>query len=115
MIVGQFNSVVAQEKINGENLSKEIPSKRSGTSELEVRKPYAPLYVVSDKKLPLFFLSGEIPADFPKYDSNLSKNKNVKIALKWLNEPTNYSLLTDEGKKKVDEKTKKMQEQISRK
>lgn len=109
------NNVNAQEKINGENLSKEIPTSHNKPSNLETQPPYVPLYVISDKELPAYFLNGEIPTDFPKYDGEKTKKQNVVIALKWLNEPDHYALLTDAGKQKVDEKTKEMQAKQNRK
>ena len=105
----------AQEKIKGENLSKEIPNSHAKPSELETQPPYIPMYVVSDKELPSYFLNGEIPSDFPRYDANKTKQENVVIALKWCNEPDNYALLTDEGKQKVDDKIKELQAKQNRK
>lgn len=105
---------VAQEKIKAENLAKEIPTSHEKPSTLETKPPYIPMYVVSDKELPSYFLSGEVPVDFPKYDGNKTKQENVVIALKWCNEPDNYALLTDAGKQKVDDKTKELQAKQNR-
>jgi hypothetical protein len=40
-------------------------------------------YVIYPEKLKTYFHSGEIPADFPKYDKNLSMNENRAIAKVW--------------------------------
>lgn len=108
-VIGMVNNGLAQEKVKGENLSKEIPSSHTRPYVLETNPPYVPLYVVSDKEMPKYFLNGQIPEDFPKYDGNKTKQENVVIALKWCKEPDNYALLTEEAKQKVDDKIKELQ------
>lgn len=118
MLIGIFsitNNGIAQDKVKGENLSKEIPKTHTRPTTLETQPPYVPLYVVSDKKLPSYFLNGKIPVDFPKYDGSKTKQENVVIALKWCNIPSNYALLTDEGKQKVDAEIKELQAKQNRK
>ena len=78
--------------------------KRERPVRVEVLPPYIPLYVISDKELPTYFISGEIPESFPKYDPNIKKGANKKIALEWCSIPTNRALLTDDAKVRVDAK-----------
>jgi len=40
-------------------------------------------YVIYPEKLKTYFVSGEIPADFPKYDKNLTMAENRIIAKEW--------------------------------
>jgi len=72
---------------------------------VEVLPAYVPMYVISDKELPSYFVAGEIPNSFPRYDGNLTKEKNEIIALKWCGIAENRALLTEEAKVFVDEKT----------
>ena len=113
-IIALNNNAYSQQKIKGENLSKEIPNSHPKPMELEVRKPYVPLYVVSDKELPSYFLNGQIPADFPKYDGAKSEKENIIIALKWAKIPSNNALLTDEAKQKVEDKIKELQAEAAK-
>jgi len=77
--------------------------------DVEVKPAYVPLYVISDKKLPEFFISGEIPSSFPKYDGNLKKGKNMKIAGQWYSVPANRALLTEDAKLHFDAKIEELQ------
>jgi len=85
------------------------PEERISNVEVNSTNPYTPLYVISDKELPSYFTNGKIPTTFPKYDANLTKTQNQKIALEWLSVPTNRSLLTEGAKKTVDQKTRQFQ------
>ena len=71
---------------------------------VEVLPSYAPLYVISVKELPSYFMSGEIPESFPKYDPSLKKGANKKIAVEWCIVPSNRALLTEDAKARVDAK-----------
>jgi hypothetical protein len=51
-------------------------------------------YVVQPEKLKTFFISGEIPADFPKYDKYKSYDENKLIAKSWAK--ANKSLIKQE-------------------
>ncbi|MCB9188299.1 MAG: hypothetical protein H6599_03350 [Flavobacteriales bacterium] len=57
-------------------------------------------YVLGKDKLVNYFVSGEIPADFPKYDANLSKEENEEIAKTWAKK--NIDLFTEEAKAKFN-------------
>ena len=78
--------------------------KRERPVKVEVLPSYVPLYVVSDKELPSFFISGEIPESFPKYDPSLKKEANKKNAMEWCIVPINRALLTEDAKARVDAK-----------
>ena len=52
------------------------------------------------KTLKTFFVSGEIPTNFPKYDSAIDKAANKELVKKWISEPENNALLTLEMKDK---------------
>jgi len=77
--------------------------------DVEVKKAYVPLYVISDKELPGYFISGKIPESFPKYDGNLKKGRNQRIAAEWYSIPENRALLTEDAKKHFDAKIKELQ------
>ncbi len=83
---------------------------KGGTSQIMVNKKEKPVstnwvynYVVNDKKLKTLFISGEIPADFPKYNHNISHKENKMIAVQWAQKPENYALLNEEGRKMLEE------------
>jgi hypothetical protein len=92
---GVSQSIETQDKPNNK-LDRQI--------EVEVLPAYVPLYVISDKELPSFFTSGEIPESFPKYDPSLKKGANKKIAIEWCIVPSNRALLTEDAKARVDAK-----------
>lgn len=71
---------------------------------VEALPAYVPLYVISDKELPSYFISGEIPQSFPKYDGRLKKGENIKIAAQWYSVFENRDLLTEEAKVHFDTK-----------
>ncbi len=71
---------------------------------VEVLPSYVPLYVVSVKELPSYFISGEIPESFPKYDPSFKKAVNKKIAMEWCIVPSNRALLTEGTKARLDAK-----------
>lgn len=75
---------------------------------VEALPPYNPLYIISVKKLPSYFISGEIPESFPKYDPSLKKGANKKIALEWCIVPSNRALLTENAKARVDAKLEEL-------
>lgn len=52
-------------------------------------------YIIPTKKLMSFFKTGEIHADFPMYDTNLTKEENKAIARDWA--AAHKELLTDEA------------------
>ena len=82
--------------------------KRERPVRVEVLPSYVPLYVISDKELPSYFISGEIPASFPKYNPNLKKSANKKIAIEWCIVPSNRALLTEDAKARVDAKQEEL-------
>ena len=82
--------------------------KRERPVRVEVLPPYIPLYVISDKELPTYFISGEIPESFPKYDPNIKKEANKKIAMEWCIVPSNRALLTEDAKVRVDAKLEEL-------
>jgi hypothetical protein len=61
-------------------------------------------YFKDVKTLKTFFISGEVPATFPKYDNTLDKVGNKELVKKWINIPANKDLLTQEAKDKFDRK-----------
>jgi hypothetical protein len=71
---------------------------------VEVLPSYSPLYVISVKELPSYFISGEIPESFPKYDPSLKKGANKEIALEWCIVSSNRALLTEDAKALIDAK-----------
>ena len=79
---------------------------------VEVLPSYVPLYVISVKELPSYFISGEIPESFPKYDPSLKKGANKKIALEWCIVPSNRALLTEDAKARVDAKLDRTESEI---
>ena len=82
---------------------------------VEVLPKYVPLYVISVKELPSYFLNGLIPTSFPKYDESLTKEKNDIIALKWCDVSSNRLLLTDDAKIFVDKKTVEFKKKYNQK
>jgi len=90
--------------VNGQTIETQDKPEFNGVRpyEVKVQPAYVPLYAISDKKLPSFFKSGEIPASFPKYDAKLEKGPNNRIALEWFLKPENNKLLTDEAKQRID-------------
>lgn len=82
--------------------------KRERPVRVEALPPYNPLYIISVKKLPSYFISGEIPESFPKYDPSLKKGANKKIALEWCIVPSNRVLLTENAKARVDAKLEEL-------
>ena len=78
--------------------------KRERPVKVEVIPSYVPLYVISVKKLPAYFISGEIPQSFPKYDQRITKAANKKIAIDWCFTPSNRALLTEDAKDRIDAK-----------
>lgn len=82
--------------------------KRERPVRVEALPSYNPLYIISVKKLPSYFISGEIPESFPKYDPSLKKGANKKIALEWCVVPSNRALLTENGKARVDAKLEEL-------
>lgn len=92
----------SQEKVK--DLPKEVPTNIQKPMKVESQEyiPLKQLYVVKNpKKLMTYFKSGEIPADFPKYDHDKTKEENVKIAVNWAKTGNNMSLLTEEAIKKM--------------
>jgi hypothetical protein len=75
---------------------------------VEALPSYVPLYVISVKELPSYFVSGEIPESFPKYDPNLKTAANKKIAIEWCIIPSNRALLTEDAKARVDAKLEEL-------
>jgi len=59
-------------------------------------------YFTDTKTLVTFFVSGTIPADFPKYDSKLDKEVNKKAVAVWAKKPANNALLSEKGKAKLN-------------
>ncbi|MCB9196078.1 MAG: hypothetical protein H6598_07615 [Flavobacteriales bacterium] len=45
--------------------------------------PHTGEYIIDTEELKKAFISGEIHPDFPKYDPNLSRDKNESIAREW--------------------------------
>lgn len=64
---------------------------------------YQQPYIIQDKKLATFFISGSIPPSFPKYNYDLNKEDNAKMIKNWLNQNGNMSLLSNEGLAKLEE------------
>lgn len=79
-------------------------NKRERPVRVEALPPHNPLYIISVKKLPSYFISGEIPESFPKYNPSLKKGANKKIAVEWCIVPSNRALLTEDAKARVDAK-----------
>lgn len=68
----------------------------STSSRTEVKKEAGP----DMKKVRTLFESGEIPADFPKYDESLTKEE-FKVQVKtWASISENYALFSAKGKEK---------------
>jgi len=61
-------------------------------------------YFKDVKTLKTFFVSGEIPGSFPKYDNTLDKVGNKELVKKWIKIPANYDMLTQESKDKFARK-----------
>ncbi|MBL4702924.1 MAG: hypothetical protein JKY54_00250 [Flavobacteriales bacterium] len=95
----------SQEKI--ESLPKEIPTnvQKPMKVELQEYQPYQQLYVVNDvKKMMTYFVSGQIPTDFPKFDHSKTKKENFNIAIAWVITGNNKNLLTEEAIKKMQDR-----------
>ena len=58
-------------------------------------------YIKDVKTLSTFFLSGSIPADFPKYDNKFDKEANKKAVVIWAKKPNNNALISEKGKTKL--------------
>jgi len=59
-------------------------------------------YIVYPEKLKTYFISGEIPADFPKYDKSKTHEENKQIARQW--GKNNKHLIKDQFLHLVEEK-----------
>lgn len=59
-------------------------------------------YFTDVKTLATFFVEGNIPANFPKYDSKLDKEVNKKAAATWAKKPDNNKLLSETGIAKLE-------------
>ena len=105
LVAFSFTQNISAQKIE----TLESPNyKRERPVRVEVLPQYIPLYVISDKELPTYFISGEIPESFPKYDPNIKKAANKKIAIEWCIVPSNRTLLTEEAKARVDGKLEEL-------
>ena len=60
-------------------------------------------YITDVKTLASYFKNNEIPSNFPKHDETRDEEGNAKVALKWIEVPANYSLLSDAGIQKLNE------------
>ena len=78
--------------------------KRERPVRVEALPQYVPLYVISDKEWRIYFISGEIPESFPKYDPKIKEEANKKIALERCIVPSNRALLIEDAKVRVDAK-----------
>ncbi|MFM7666901.1 MAG: hypothetical protein ACKO7D_01775 [Bacteroidota bacterium] len=67
---------------------------KSQTHDKKEGGKYYSEYVVRPEKLKTFFHTGEIPADFPKYDKYKTFDENKTIAKAWAKE--NKSLIKQE-------------------
>jgi len=64
-------------------------------------------YFTDVKTLVTYFSNGAIPEDFPKLDPALSEDDNIKAVVTWTDVSSNFALLSDAGKAKLNEyKTK---------
>ncbi len=59
-------------------------------------------YIIYPEKLKTYFISGQIPADFPKYDKSKSHAENKQIAREW--GKNNKHLIKDQFLHLVEEK-----------
>ncbi|MEN9303727.1 MAG: hypothetical protein RL264_2156 [Bacteroidota bacterium] len=93
----------------GLNLSAQIQPKselKSVKVEQTQPKPNDPMaapreYLIHPDKLKLAFISGQIPADFPKYNNDLDKKANIEIAKTWAR--ANRHLILEKYWNKIDQ------------
>lgn len=83
-----FGQRVPQNNNNGKGSSESVSSQ-------------TPMYAFDTKKLASYFISGQIPADFPKYDATLTKEENKEIAKNWAKQ--HQDLITEEAKAKLNQ------------
>ena len=78
------------------------PQSAPTTSNGEGNGKYYSEYIIYPEKLKTYFISGEIPADFPKYDKSKTHEENKQIARNW--GKNNKHLIKDQFLHLVEEK-----------
>lgn len=63
-----------------------------------------------NNKLKSYFVTGEVPVDFPRDQKVLTDEENEKRVLDWLKLPANFDLLSEAGKKNYNPLIKKEDE-----
>jgi len=77
-----FNCLSQNQKISNTELKKVTFSHQQATNSSDSVRVYSD-YIIDPEKLKLAFVSGEIPADAPKYDNSLDFKTNIEIGKAW--------------------------------
>jgi hypothetical protein len=87
LIYSTYFSVFSQFKSKNELKSIQAPRKEFSINKQQPKKfekrPVHDEYVVHKEKLKTYFVSNQIPVDFPKYDKALSYDINKANAIEW--------------------------------